>query len=165
MPFPQFKPAGHNPRHKDHRVLGHEPLLPQFHARRVRQGTRYRFGHELRKRSGHCVVQEEQEPPDRAYEPNEPTTAIDAGPLLWLPSIFTGKLLLLLVLLVFLFFFTLVFNRSRLWVRSFSLSASEKRHRSNNGERELVKKVEAFNLNALLWVTGIGAQRSSWSKP
>lgn len=80
-PFPQLKPAGHGRRHEHHRMFSRQSQFPQLYARWVRQRPRYHLRHVLGKRSRHCVIKEQDEPPRHAHATNQPAPRVETRPL------------------------------------------------------------------------------------
>lgn len=169
MPLPQFESAGHNAGHEHHRMLGFQPFFLELNAGWIGQRTRYGLGYILREGSGHCVVEEKQEPPSGAYEADKPATAIDTRPL--------GSLRLRGFLPLSVLFLIVVPVNMRLRVRGLALSAPQERHRvaeDDDAESERAsskkQKVEAFKSSeSWVWAWTASelratsrAQRSLW---
>lgn len=163
MTLPELEAAGDDPWDEDDRVLGHEALLPQLDSRRVRQGTGDRLRHVLRERGGHCAIEEEKEPPRRAYAPDEPAAAIDARPLLpcgprrrpplfLFLSLSTLSLLLLPLAVAVAVLLVVLVVVVVLRIGEFALSPPNKRHRIVEiNAPETQGKKESCRRDANLW--------------
>ncbi|TYI78787.1 hypothetical protein E1A91_D06G238500v1 [Gossypium mustelinum] len=62
-------------------MFSRQSQFPQLYARWVRQRPRYHLRHVLGKRSRHCVIKEQEEPPRHAHATNQTAPRVQTRPL------------------------------------------------------------------------------------